>query len=290
MKDFVITCSSTCDMNQYFLRKRNIYYVSYCYYLDGKKYYDDFFKEHSVSDYYEIIKTSEVKTSQPDPEQYRDLWNKLIEQGNDILHIEMDSSISGALNSALIAKSMVEEQNSDAKIYIVDSLTACCGFGLLIDKVYEFKCKNNDIESTYKYADELRHNINTLFIVKNLDQLIKGGRVSKIAGGIGKVLNIVPILHVTSDGKLENIQKTRGFNNAMDEMIKIMKTNINEEDEILLAHSDCENDINILYNKVKNEFPNAKYNENVITNIGTVIGAHTGNDCVVVAYVGNGRV
>ena len=102
MKDFVITCSSTCDMNTYFLRKHNMYYVSFYYYLDGKKYYDDFFKEHSVSEYYERIKTEDVKTSQPDPEQYRDLWNKLIDQGYDILHIELDSGISGAMNSALI--------------------------------------------------------------------------------------------------------------------------------------------------------------------------------------------
>ena len=114
MKDFIITCSSTCDMNPYFLRKHNMYYVSFYYYLDGKKYYDNFFKEHSVSEFYENIQTQDVKTSQPDPEQYRDLWNKLIDQGNDILHIELDSGISGAMNSALIAKSMVEEQKKDA--------------------------------------------------------------------------------------------------------------------------------------------------------------------------------
>ena len=196
MKDYIITCSSTCDMNPYFLRKHNMYYVSFYYYLDGNKYYDNFFKEHSVSDFYERIKTQEVKTSQPDPEQYRDLWNKLIDQGYDILHVELDSGISGAMNSALIAKSMVEEQHKDSKIFVVDSLTATCGYGLLLDKLYEFKSQGNSIEDTYKYAEELKHNINIIFMVKNLDQLIKGGRVSKVAGGIGKILNIIPILHV----------------------------------------------------------------------------------------------
>lgn len=290
MKDFIITCSSTCDMNPYFLRKHNMYYVSFYYYLDGKKYYDNFFKEHSVSEFYEKIKTQDVKTSQPDPEQYRDLWNKLIDQGNDILHIELDSGISGAMNSALIAKSMVEEQKKDAKIYVVDSLAATCGYGLLLDKLFDFKNKGNSIEDTYKYAEELKHNINIIFMVKNLDQLIKGGRVSKVAGGIGKILNIIPILHVDVNGKLESINKTRGFNNAIEEIIATMKKNINPKDKIMLAHSDCLSDIELLLTKIKSEFPNAIYDEDVITDIGTVIGAHTGKDCLVVSYIGDGRV
>lgn len=290
MKDFIITCSSTCDMNPYFLRKHNMYYVSFYYYLDGNKYYDNFFKEHSVNEYYEKIKTQDVKTSQPDPEQYRDLWNKLINQGYDILHIELDSSISGAMNSALIAKSMVEEQNKDVKIYVVDSLTATCGYGLLLDKLYEYKNLGNSIEDTYNYAEELKHNINIIFMVKNLDQLIKGGRVSKVAGGIGKILNIIPILHVDANGKLESISKTRGFNNAMDEIILTMSKNINPNDKIMLAHSNCQSDIELFLSKIKNKFPDAIYDEDVITNIGTVIGAHTGKDCLVVSYIGNGRI
>ena len=290
MKDFIITCSSTCDMNPYFLRRHNMYYVSFYYYLDGNKYYDDFFKEHTVNEYYEKIKTAEVKTSQPDPEQYRDLWNRLIDQGYDILHIELDSGISGAVNSALIAKSMVEELHQDSKIYVVDSLTATCGYGLLLDKLYEYKSAGHSIDETYKYAEELKHNINIIFMVKNLDQLIKGGRVSKVSGGIGKILNIIPILHVNENGKLENINKTRGFNNAIVEIINTMKKNIHSNDKIMLAHSDCLDDLNVLYDKIKSEFPNAIYDEDVITNIGTVIGGHTGKDCLVVSYIGDGRV
>lgn len=290
MNDFAITCSSTCDVNPYFLRKHNMYYVSFYYYIDGEKYYDNFFKDHSVDEYYELIKTHEVKTSQPDPEQYQELWSKLITQGYDILHIELDSGISGAMNSALIAKSLVEEQYKDAKIYVVDSLTATCGYGLLLDKLYKFKMEGNDLEKTYNYAEELKHNINVIFMVKNLDQLIKGGRVSKIAGGIGKILNIIPILHVAENGKLESISKARGINNAFDEIINLMKKNIHSNEKIMLAHSNCLQDLNILISKLKNEFSNAVFEEDLITNIGTVIGGHTGKDCLVVSYIGDGRV
>ncbi len=290
MKDFVITCTSTCDMNPYYLRQHNIYYVSFYYYLDDNKYYDDFFKEHSVSEYYTKIKTCNVKTSQPDPEQYRDLWNKLIEQGNDILHIEMDSGISGAVNSALIAKSLVEETNKDAKIYIVDSLTASAGYGLMLDKICEYRNKYNDIDKVYEYAEKLRHDINVVFIVENLDQLIKGGRLSKVAGGIGKILNVVPILHVDDNGKLESIKKSRGLNNAMDELIGIISQNIIDNDKVIVAHSNCLDNAKTMVSKIKEKFPNIIISNEEITNVGTVIGGHTGEGAIVVAYEGKGRV
>ena len=88
----------------------------------------------------------------------------------------------------------------------MDSLTATCGFGLLLEKLYEYKNEGRSIEETYEYAEKLKHNINVIFLVENLDQLIKGGRISKVAGGVGKLFNVVPILHVANNGKLENIK------------------------------------------------------------------------------------
>ena len=188
MKDFVITCSTPCDMSQYYLRKHKMYYVGFYYYLNDDKFMDDFFTTHTVDEFYNKIKISNVKTSQPDPEQYVALWNRLIEQGNDILHVELSSGLSGAVNSSLIAKSMIEENNKDAKIHIVDSKTGSCGIGTLLDKIYEYKENCKDIDKVYEYAENIKKDINVIFIVESLDQLIKGGRLSKVAGGIGKLL------------------------------------------------------------------------------------------------------
>ena len=290
MKNFVITSSSTCDMTLQFLISRNIYYVSFYYYLDDIKFYDEFFKQHTVDEYYEKIKTCSVKTSQPDPEQYKDLWVKLIDQGYDILHIELSSGISGAVNSALIAKSMVEEVRKDAKVYVVDSLLASGGVGLLLDLAYKYKQSCNDIDKVRDYVESTKTNVNSLFFVENLDQLIKGGRVSKVSGSIGKLLNIVPVLHVDSNGKLESIKKSRGLNNAIDEVINLMKSNINDDSEIIISHSNCNDNAIKLSEKIKSTFPNCDLNNENITNIGTVIGGHTGKGCVAVFYLGKGRV
>lgn len=294
MKNFVITCSSTCDLSPYFLRNHNIYYVSFYYYLNGEKYYDNFFDKHSVDDFYNLLKTSESKTSQPDPIQYKELWTKLISQGNDILHIELSSGISGAYNTARIAKDMVLEDYKDSKIYVVDSLSASTGYGLLLDLVSKFKEKNNDINKVYEFTEKEKFNINHIFTMANFDQLIKGGRISNIAGGIGKLMNIMPILHMNNDGRLEIVKKSRGVNNTIEEILNMIDTNIINSvkyNENIFMNKSTEADNYIkLFERVKEKYLNAKLSESNIFNIGTVIGSHIGSGCFAIYYHGNGRV
>ncbi len=285
MKDFIITCSSTCDLTPYYLRQHNMYYVSFYYYINDERFYDDFYKEHTVDNFYSTIKNATVKTSQPDPEQYCELWRKLIDQGYDILHIELSSGISGAVNSARIAKSIIDEENTNAKIYVVDSLTACGGYGLLLDKLYEYKKNHNEIDDVYKYAEDIKKKIKVVFLVENLDQLIKGGRISKVKGSIGKLLNIVPILHVESNGKLESVKNARGLNNAMDDIVNIIEDDIDINNKIFINNSNCYDSAKSMFIKLKNRYENSNLSEENIYNVGTVIGAHTGSGAIVVSYI-----
>ena len=285
MKDFIITCSSTCDLTPYYLRQHNMYYVSFYYYINDERFYDDFYKEHTVDNFYSTIKNATVKTSQPDPEQYCELWRKLIDQGYDILHIELSSGISGAVNSARIAKSIIDEENTNAKIYVVDSLTACGGYGLLLDKLYEYKKNHNEIDDVYKYAEDIKKKIKVVFLVENLDQLIKGGRISKVKGSIGKLLNIVPILHVESNGKLESVKNARGLNNAMDDIVNIIEDDIDINNKIFINNSNCYDSAKSMFIKLKNRYENSNLSEEYIYNVGTVIGAHTGSGAIVVSYI-----
>lgn len=294
MKDFIITCSSTCDLSPYFLRKHNVYYVSFFYYLNDNRYYDDFYKEHDINDFYNTIKTQDVKTSQPDPNQYKELWFKLIDQGYDILHIELSSGISGAVNSALIAKSMACDIKKDAKIEVVDSLCCSTGYGMLVSKACEQKAMGKSLDEVKEYCEKTRSNINHIFAVTNLDTLIKGGRVSKVAGTVGKMLNIIPIMHVNNDGRLEQVKKARGFNNAIDEIINLSKTNIaNGEDynDILYFTNSNSKDLCAkLQARVKETYKNARFDDEYDFNVGTVIGAHTGEGAIAIFYIGDKRV
>lgn len=294
MNDFVITCSSTCDLSKDYLDKHNNYYVNFFYTIDTNKYKDNFYTERSKNDFYNLVNTKDIKTSQPDPEQYKNLWIDLIKKGKDILHIELSSGITGAFNSALIAKSLVLESFNDAKIEIIDSLCCSTGYGLLLHKANQYKEKNNNIIKVKDYVESLKHNINHIFILTNLDKLIHGGRINALAGSIGKIMNIVPIMHVNSQGKLEMIKKIRGKTNAINEIINISKTNIlesdNYNDTIFLTSSADDEATNMLFNKCKETYKNADLNTEYIFNVGSVICSHTGTGALSIFYIGEDRV
>ena len=300
MNKYVITASTTCDLSIAQLKKMGIEYACFNYYINDKKYVDDFYTTLSKEDFFNEIKTKEVKTSQPEPESYVNMWEKLINEGNDILHIELSSGISGAVNSANIAKRLIEEKIAsgklpEKKVIVVDSLCASVGYGLLVEFAYLEKEKNVDIDTLHNYVENTKHNINTIFFVPNLDQLVKGGRVSKLAGNIAKALGIIPILHVDKNGKLAVIKKARGVLNVIDEIIKLSTKNIVDKENynkyFYIGNANDLETAKILKNKILEKYKFALLNDDNIYNVGTVIACHTGAGCIVMCYLGdNGRI
>lgn len=300
MNKYVITASTTCDLTIEQLKKMNIEYACFNYYINDKKYVDDFYTTFSKKDFFDEIKSSEVKTSQPEPESYVNMWEKIINDDNDVLHIELSSGISGAVNSANIAKRLIEEKIANGKlpnkkVIVIDSLCASVGYGLLVQFAYIKKEENVDIDTLYDYVENLKHNINTIFFVPNLDQLVKGGRVSKLAGNIAKALGIVPILHVDKNGKLAVIKKVRGTSNAIDEIIKLSTKNIidkeNYDKYFYIGNANDLETAKILKNKILEKYKNAKLCDDNIYDVGTVIACHTGAGCIVMCYLGeDGRI
>ena len=291
MNDYVITCSTTCDLKKEHLEKNNNPYVHFSFYINDKKYLDDFYSEVSIDDFYNLIKENDSKTSQPDPDEYVKVFTKILDDGKDILHLELSSGISGAFNSANIAKDMIKDNYPDRKIYIVDSLSASSGFGLLVDVLDKLKNDGMNIDELYKFVIDNRININCIFYTNDLSQLIKGGRISKTAGAIGKLLNIIPIMHINKEGKLEVIEKIRGRNNALKFVVDTIKKNYKGEyiKGFYIANSNCEDLANEAAVKLKENFTGLNDDDIKIFNIGTVIGTHTGKGTVAIFYYGEGR-
>ena len=116
--------------------------------------------------------------------------------------MSLSSGISGVINSANIAKETLQEEFPDRKIYVVDSLAASSGYGLLMDKLSELRAQGKTIDEVRDFVEEHKLNLNHWFFTSDLTFFIKGGRVTKTAGFIGSVLNICPLLNVDYEGKL----------------------------------------------------------------------------------------
>ena len=161
MKDYIISCCSTADLTEEHFKDRDIECVFFHYELDGKEYLDDLGKSMSLDDFYQaMIDGAETKTSQVNAEEYEAHFRKFLEQGLDVLHVTLSSGISGTINSALVAKANLEEEFPDRKIYVVDSLAASSGFGLLMDKLADLRDQGKTIDEVYQWAEENKKRVN----------------------------------------------------------------------------------------------------------------------------------
>ena len=140
MGEYVISCCSTADLTADHFKERNIEYLCFHYELDGKQYIDDLGETMSMSDFYQaMVDGAETRTSQVNAEEYEAHFRKYLEQGKDVIHLTLSSGISGTINSALVAKANLEEEFPERKLYVVDSLAASSGFGLLADKMADLR-------------------------------------------------------------------------------------------------------------------------------------------------------
>ena len=155
MSDYVITCCSTADMPASYFEEKKVPYACFHFLLDGKEYPDDLGKSISFEDFYKMIAEGALPTTaQVNTEQYMDLFEPILQEGKDVLHLALSSGISGTVNSANIAKAQMEEKYPDRKVVVIDSLAASSGFGLLVDKALENQEKGMDLEENARWIEE----------------------------------------------------------------------------------------------------------------------------------------
>ena len=294
MSEYILSCCTTVDLTSEHLEGRDIKFIPFHFYLDGVHYYDDLGKTISYEKFYQaMVDGADTKTSQINANEYEDFFKKFLDEGKDILHINLSSGISGAFNSANIAKSALEEEYPDRKIYVIDSLGAASGYGLLMDKLADLRDSGMGIDELAAWTVDNRLKLQTWFYSSDLTFFVKGGRVSKAAGLIGGALSICPVLTIDTEGKLSVNQKVRTKKKAAKTLVDIMEANVQDglayADKCYISHSACFEDAKVLAAMVEERFPHLKESV-LINNIGTTIGSHTGPGTVALFYWGKERV
>lgn len=293
MSQFVLSCCSTADLTPEILNQRNIPYICFHYELDGVQYLDDMGVSMSPETLFEeMLKGKDTKTSQVGIGEYMDHFTTFLEEGKDILHVTLSSGISGTYGSACLAKAELEEKYPDRKIYIVDSLAASSGLGLLVEELADLRDAGKSIDEVYEWVEENKLNIRHWFFSSDLTFFIRGGRVSKTAGFIGGVLNICPLLDVAIDGSLQNREKIRTkkkvINRIVEKMEETVENGLDYDGRCYISHSTCYEDARAVADLIESKFPNLKGKVQIFS-IGTTIGSHTGPGTVALFYKGAKR-
>ncbi len=291
--DYIISCCSTADLTKEHFEQRDIHYVCFHFELDGKQYKDDLGEAISFHDFYKAMTLgAETKTSQVNAEEYEAYFIPFLDAGKDILHVCLSSGISGSLNSAMIAKSELEERYPDRKIYVVDSLGASSGFGLLMDRLADLRDQGMGIDELYTWANENKLKLHHWFFSSDLTFFVKGGRVSKTSGFVGTLLSICPLLNMDNQGRLIPRHKIRTKKKVIkaivDKMEEHAENGLDYSGKCYISQSDCYEDARAVADLVEERFP--KLNGKVEINyVGTTIGSHTGPGTVALFFWGDER-
>lgn len=294
MADFILSCCSTADLSREHFEKRGISFICFHFELDGTPYMDDLGKSIPFDEFYQrMTDGADTKTSQINVEEYCEYFERFLQEGKDILHLTLSSGISGSVNSARIAQGMLQEKYPERNIFIVDSLAASSGYGLLMDKLADLRDEGKSIDEVRDWAEENKKKLQHWFFSTDLTFYVKGGRVSKTAGFIGNVMNICPLLNVNFEGKLIPRQKVRTKKKVIAEIVDKMEQNaengLDYDGKCYISNSACEEDAKAVAELVEARFP--KLNGKVeINSIGTTIGSHTGPGTVALFFWGKERV
>ncbi|MEG2639654.1 MAG: DegV family protein, partial [Clostridiales bacterium] len=208
--------------------------------------------------------------------------------GKDIIYLCFSSGLSGSFNSALNAEKELKQQYPHRKIAIIDSLAASMGQGLIIRDAVEKRDSGADFEELLNHIKTKIPQTNHWFTVDDLNHLYRGGRVSKTAAVLGTVLNIKPILNVDDEGHLIPREKVRGRKKALLGLVdKVKKYIVNSENQtILISHGDIVEDAVFVGNEIEKRM---KIKGLYYSNIGPVIGAHSGPGTVAVFFFGKSK-
>ena len=287
MRDYIITVNSTVDLPKQWLAERNVPVIPLKYTIDDEIYTD--MEGLSAKEFFAKLREGKMATtSQINPEEAREYLEPFVKEGKDVLHLAFSSGLSGTCNSMRIAAEELEEEYPGAKVYIIDTLCACLGEGLLLYYALKQKAEGKTIDETAKWVEENKLHICHNVTVDDLNHLYRGGRVSKTAAVLGTMIQINPIIHMDKQGCLQVVGKERGRKKALNKIVDMTAKQIPgwENDLAMITHGDCIEDAEYVAKQVREKLG---IQEVLINNIGTVIGSHTGPGVVAVFVMGNER-
>ena len=293
MSDYILSCSSTVDLTPQQMKERNLRYVCFHFILDGQDHKDDMGQSIAPEELYSrMVAGAEAKTSQVALGEYTEYFEQLLQEGKDILHVEFSSGLSGSYNSARLVVEDLKEKYPDRKIYLVDSLAASSGYGLIMETLADMRDAGKSVEELYQWTEENRLRMHHWFFSTDLTFYIRGGRISKTAGAVGTLLGICPLLNMDNLGRLQPREKIRTKKKVIRRIVEMMEAHAQDGTEYsgkcYICQSACLDDAKAVAALVEEKFPKLQGKVEIYP-IGATIGSHTGPGTVALFFWGDER-
>jgi DegV family protein with EDD domain len=222
-------------------------------------------------------------TSQPSPQEFIELYEKIAHEFDEILSIHISAKLSGTVDSALQAKKMLQNK---IKVEVVDSRSTSMGLGFLALSAARKVKSGESLQNTKEYIESARERVKIFFILKTLEFLKRGGRIGSASALLGTALDLKPILMV-DEGEVKPFVKVRTMQKALAKLVEILEGNIAGKTPVHLAviQAEAESDANYLFKEIQNRLKKEDLSEMVNAGISPVIGTHAGPGAVGICFL-----
>ena len=284
--EYVLITDSACDILPDKLQEWRVELIRmpYLFTDDGKELLDH---DQSMEEFYSQMRDGRVaKTSGVNEDTFMNAFSDILKSGKDLLYLAFSGGLSVTSENGKKVAAQLAEQYPERKIRVVDSLCASAGQGLFV----YLAAKNRDGGMTLdQNADAMEADKLHLchwFTVEDLKYLKRGGHISAATALLGTALNVKPVLHVDNEGHLIKMTQVHGRKKSIRKMAEKLGETILEDTPIFISHGDCLEDAELLAKILKEEYHR---DVNLITGIGSVIGAHSGPGTLALFFRGRER-
>ena len=287
MANYQIITDSGCDLPRAMLEKLKVTVTPLYVNFRGECLPDSV--DEGIQQLYQGLREGEAaSTSAVNPQQWSNVIEPVLAQGQDALVLAFSSGLSTTYQSAVIAADELAEKYPQQKVLVVDTLGASLGQGLLLWYACKQRDEGMELEALADWVQEYRFKLAHWFTVDDLMYLKRGGRVSAATALVGTMLNIKPVLHVDDEGHLISKAKVRGRKAAIQALAaKVGETGLpGKNDTVFICHGDCLADAQLLESILKEKYG---VKEAFIGYTGAVIGSHSGPGTLALFFLGEHR-
>ena len=287
---YTISCESTVDLTIQHLVKREIPVIAYTYIIDGEEYFDDLRAGNGLAIFYnQLAAGKKPTTSLINVERYVEFFRPLLEKG-DVLHVAFSSGLSHSATNAFAAAEQVQKEFPNHKIYVVDSLCACIGYGILVDTLADLRDNGATVKEVYEWAENNKTKMQHQYFSTTLTYFRRSGRLSGPAAIIGNILKLCPIMSVTEEGKLiayaKVMSETKAISKTLEEIAKKIRNGSDYDGKLWIGHTDYICVANKVVAELQKTYPKADIR---VFDIGPVVASHCGPGTLATFFWGTTR-
>lgn len=197
------------------------------------------------------------KSACPSPERYMKAYECDAEH---IYAVTLSAELSGSYNSAILGKNLFLEEQPEKKVHVFNSKSASGGQSLIAMKIVECEEKGLSFEEVVSEVEKYIEEMNTFFVLENLETLRKNGRLSRVKALVANALKIKPVMGSTPEGTICQLDQARGMNKAIVKMVDhIGEKGINiPEKTVVITHCNCQERAKMLEEAIREKLHPAK--------------------------------